>query len=73
MPGIRGRIQAGRVVARVKSAAWPPPEARRLHVGTVIDFSAGTDAALALPTGVGISQRAIAALACLRSLEELSM
>ena len=62
VPGIRGRIQAGRVIARVKSAAWPPSEARRLLAGTVIDFSTGTDTALALPIGVGISQRAMAAL-----------
>ena len=62
MPGIRGRIQAGRVVARVKSANWPASEARRLPLRTVIDFSAGVGTALALPIGVGISQRAIEAL-----------
>ena len=62
VPGIRGRIQAGRVAARVKSAAWPASEARRLPLGTVIDFSAGTGAALELPIGVGISHRAIMAL-----------
>ena len=62
VPGIRGRIQAGRVVARVKSANWPASEARRLPLGTAIDISAGVGTALALPIGVGISQRAIAAL-----------
>ena len=62
VPGIRGRIQAGRVTAWVKCATWPVWEARRLPLGTVIDFSAGTGAALELPIGVGISYRAIAAL-----------
>ena len=50
--------EAGRVVARVKCATWPASEARRLPLGTVIDFSAGTGAALELPIGVGISHRA---------------
>ena len=62
VPGIRGRIQAGRVIARTQSANWPALEARRLPLGTVIDFSAGVGNALALPIGVGISQRAIMAL-----------
>ena len=62
VPGIRGRVQAGRVVARVKSANWPASEARRLPLNTVIDFSAGVGTALALPIGVGISRRAIEAL-----------
>ena len=62
VPGIRGRIQAGRVIARIQSANWHASEARRLPLGTVIDFSAGVGTALALPIGVGISQRAIMAL-----------
>ena len=62
VPGIRGRAQAGRVVARVKSADWPATEARRLPLGAVVDFNTGVGTALALPIGVGISHRAIAAL-----------
>ena len=62
VPGIRGRVQAGRVVARVKGVDWLASEARRLPLGTVVDFSTGVGTALALPIGVGISRRAIEAL-----------